>query len=170
MTNQPVPITITDPTGLYPFTFVKGPMGPQGPTPEYVSVEKAMYDLTVERLRQLVEENETLKIKAKSYDLLIETIMSLEHHANKKDMKVEALLDYAAKHRDAKRDVEALESIVGSLDDELSKAEGDRRVLALEVHQWRKTSGKFPWRSDALDEARKRTNESGAIQRGLKGE
>lgn len=164
MTNQPVPITITDPTGLYPFTFI------DKPTTEYVSVEKAMYDLTVERIRQLAEENETLKIKAKSYDLLIETIMSLEHHANKKDMKVEALLDYAAKYQDAKQDVEALESIVSNLDRELGRAEGDRRVLALETHQWRETSGKFPWRSDALDEARKRTNESGALERGLKEE
>lgn len=159
-----------DPTGLYPFTYAGNGSPVPNPQTEYVSVEKAMYDLTVERIRQLVEENEALKIKAKSFDLLIETIVSLEAHAHKKDMKVEALLDYAAKHRDAKKDVEALESIVSNLDRELGRAEGDRRVLALEAHQWRKTSGEFPWRSATLDEARQRTNQSGALERGLEEE
>ena len=52
-TQQPI---ITDPTGILPFTFVDS-----SPHAKYVQVEEAMYTLTLERIRQLVKENDELK-------------------------------------------------------------------------------------------------------------
>lgn len=90
MNDQP-----PDPTGLYPFTYAENESPVLNPQTEYILVEKAMYDMTLERIRELNVENASLTDKAKSFDILIDAIMGLEPNANKKNVHVETLLDFA---------------------------------------------------------------------------
>ena len=72
----------------------------------FVQVDESMYNMTLERIKKLNEENEQLR-----------------------------------------SDVEALETLVSNLDDDLSKSETDKLILTREIKSWRKwfdTEAKVP--------------------------
>lgn len=76
----------------------------------FVQVDESMYNLTLARIKQLNEENDKL---------------------------LKDVLDSALKALEAQKDVEALESVVSALEDDLAKAEADRLTLSREVRAWR---------------------------------
>lgn len=152
MNDQP-----PDPTGLYPFTYAENESPVLNPQTEYILVEKAMYDMTLERIRELNVENASLTDKAKSFDILIDAIMGLEPNANKKNVHVETLLDFAKRNRE-------LDGLLVKLDDELTRAELDRAIVSKEVLAWRK-GGVARQPDDEICDAMAKTDKEGCLSR-----
>lgn len=97
----------------------------------FVEVDESMYNMTLERIKQLNEENEQLH-------------------------KV----------------IQATETVIGKLDDELSQSEADRLVLSRELRAWRNWFGaerdlfigeKKLWQE--IVEAKQATENSGCLDR-----
>jgi DNA gyrase/topoisomerase IV subunit A len=97
----------------------------------FVEVDESMYNMTLERIKQLNEENEQLH-------------------------KV----------------IQATETVIGKLDDELSQSEADRLVLSRELRAWRNWFGaerdlfigeKKLWQE--IVDARQATENSGCLDR-----
>lgn len=152
MNNQP-----PDPTGLYPFTYSEDGPPVLDPQTEYILIEKAMYDMTLERVRELNVENASLKDKAKSFDIMIDAIMGLEPNANKKNAQVETLLDFAKKNQE-------LEGLLVKLDEDLTRAELDRTIMGEEILAWRK-GGVARQPDDEICEAMSKTDKEGCLSR-----
>lgn len=154
MTTNPTP---PDPTGLYPFTYSEDGPPVLDPQTEYILIEKAMYDMTLERVRELNVENASLKDKAKSFDIMIDAIMGLEPNANKKNAHVETLLDFAKKNQE-------LEGLLLKLDEDLTRAELDHATVGNEVLAWRK-GGVARQPDDEICEAMSKTDKEGCLSR-----